>query len=100
MGKHGVILNAHAYRDWANKDNATMVEPSGKIEVYDNMFFQKGSIFNQGNIYDFNEDDFLSACEKTCEKVRLSKINENGLKLQDQFTTEKFLEDVLDVIKK
>ena len=100
MGKHGVILNAHAYKDWANKDNATMVEPSGKIEAYDNMFFQKGSIFNQGNIYDFNEDDFISACDKACEKVRLSKINKNGLKLQDQFTTEKFLKDIINVINK
>ena len=100
MGKHGVILNAHAYKEWANEDNSTMVEPSGKIEVYDNMFFQKGSIFNQGNIFDFNEDDFISACEKTCEKVRLSKVNKNGLKLQEQFTSEKFLENIINVINK
>jgi len=100
MGKHGIILNAHAYKEWANEDNSTMVEPSGKIEAYDNMFFPKGSIFNQGNIFDFNEEDFISACEKACEKVRLNKVNKKGLELQDKFTSEKFLQDVLAVIKK
>lgn len=100
LGKHAVILNAHAYKDWANKDNSILVEPSDKIEAYDNMFFQKGSIFNQGNIFSFNEDNFLSACDLACEKVRINKINENGLKLQKQFTTEKFLSDVLNVVNK
>lgn len=98
LGKYGVILNAHAYKDWANKDNSILVNPSGKIEAYDNMFFQKGSIFNQGNIFDFNEDDFISACEIACEKVRLNKINQSGLKLQEKFTTEKFISDVLNIV--
>jgi hypothetical protein len=77
-----------------------LVEPAGKTEAYDNMFFQKGSIFNQGNIYTFNEDDFLSACDLACEKVRLNKINDAGLKLQQKFTTEKFLDDILNILNK
>jgi len=99
LGKYGVILNAHAYKDWANSENSILVNPSGKTEVYDNMFFQKGSIFNQGNIFTFNDDDFISACELACEKVRLNRVNEHGLRLQEKFTTEKFLDNILTLIK-
>jgi hypothetical protein len=99
IGKHSVILNAHAYKEWANEDNSTLVNPNGKIEVYDNMFFHKGQPFNQGNIFDFNADDFISGCEKAIEKVRLNKVNENGLKLQDKFTSEKFADNILKIVK-
>jgi hypothetical protein len=100
IGKHSVVLNAHAYKEWANEDNSTLVNPNGKIEVYDNMFFHKGQPFNQGNIFDFNPDDFISGCEKAIEKVRLNKVNENGLKLQNQFTSEKFADNILKIIER
>lgn len=95
IGKHGVIMNAHAYKDWANDKNVTLVNPSGKIEAYDNMFFQRGSPFNQGNIFDFDEDEFIDACEKTIEKVKNNKLNEQGLLLQDQFTSENMTNNIL-----
>jgi glycosyltransferase involved in cell wall biosynthesis len=98
LGKHAVILNAHSYKDWANKDNATLVEPNGKIEAYDGMFFHKGQPFNQGNIFTFDDDEFISACEKTIEKVRINNLNSEGLKLQQEFTSEKFADNVLKII--
>jgi hypothetical protein len=70
IGKHAVILNAHAYKEWANENNSTLVEPNGKIEAYDGMFFHKDQPFNQGNIFDFDQNDFISACEKSIEKVK------------------------------
>jgi len=100
IGKHAVILNAHAYKEWANNENSILVNPSSKIEAYDNMFFHKGQIFNQGNIYDFNEDEFISACEKAIEKVSISKVNKSGLKLQEEFSSEKFADNVLNIIQK
>jgi glycosyltransferase involved in cell wall biosynthesis len=98
LGKYGVILNAHSYKDWANKDNAILVEPNGKIEAYDNMFFHRGSVYNQGNIFDFNPDDFISACEIAIEKVRLNKVNSQGLKLQEDFNSEKFADSILNIV--
>jgi hypothetical protein len=98
LGKYGVILNAHSYKEWANKDNATLVNPSGKIEVYDNLFFHRGAPFNQGNIFDFNEDEFINACELTIEKVKSQKTNKEGLKLQDQFTSEKMTDKILELV--
>lgn len=99
IGKHGVILNAHSYKEWANELNSTLVEPNGKIEAYDNMFFHKGQPFNQGNIFDFDPDDFISACEKTIEKVRANKLNSEGLKLQDKFSSDKLKNNILNILK-
>ena len=98
LGKHGVILNAHAYKGWANEDNATLVNPNSKIEAYDGAFFKKGSPYNQGNIFDFNHNDFLSACDTAIEKVKKNRVNEAGLKLQSKFTYEKMVDSILSHI--
>jgi len=95
IGKHGVIMNAHGYKGWANEKNATLVEPSGKIDSTDGVFFHKGGNHNQGQIFDFDEDDFISACEETIKKVESSPLNEEGVKLQEEFTKEKLLNNIL-----
>tara|TARA_R110000772_G_scaffold249530_2_gene363809 strand:- start:9387 stop:10475 length:1089 start_codon:yes stop_codon:yes gene_type:complete len=86
LGKHAVILNAHGYKEWANDENSTLINPSGKIEAYDNMFFHKGQPYNQGSIFDWNEDEFIGACEEAIKKFESNKINEKGLELKDKFT--------------
>ena len=40
-----------------------MVDPSGKIDSVDNLFFRKGHPVNQGNIFDWDEDDFINGIE-------------------------------------
>jgi hypothetical protein len=96
LGKHGVILNAHAYKGWANEQNATLVNPHSKVEAYDGMFFKKGSQFNQGNIFDFDHNDFLKACDVAINKVKLNRVNQNGLDLQKKFTFEKMVDNILN----
>ena len=98
LGKHAVILNAHAYKDWANEENSCLVNPSGKIEAYDNMFFQKGGMFNQGNIFIFREDDFIDSCEKAISRVKNNKINTEGLKIQEQFTINNTCDKILKLM--
>jgi glycosyltransferase involved in cell wall biosynthesis len=94
LGKHGVIMNAHGYKSWANEKNAILVNPNSKIDACDNVFFHRNQPFNQGNIYDFSEDDFISACENAIERVRLSKVNQEGLKLQEEFSSQKFADNI------
>ena len=96
MGKHAVILNASAYKEWANEKNSVLVNPSGKIPVYDGMFFQEGAPYNQGNIYDFNEDEFIDACEQAIKRVKESRVNKEGLLLQENFTYEKTTDAILE----
>ena len=66
---------------------------------YDNMFFNKGTPFNQGNIFTFKEDDFISACEVAIKKTESQKLNEPGLALQKDFSSEKFLQNILTHLK-
>jgi hypothetical protein len=97
LGKHAVILNAHSYNDWANEGNAILVQPTEeKIDVYDDTFFKKGAPYNQGQIFDFNEDEFIHACEKAIEKVKSNKVNESGLKIQEDFPVSKTLDSILE----
>ena len=98
LGKHAVLLNASAYKDWANEENAVLVEPSGKRDVYDGVFFHKGQPYNQGQIYDFNEDDFISGCEEAISRVKTSRVNTAGEKLKEQFTYSKMVDSILEVM--
>ena len=72
-----------------------MVSSNGKIPSADGVFFNEGADFNQGRIYDFNEDEFIAACEKAIERVESSEENLNGLKLQKEFTYEKMVDQIL-----
>lgn len=98
VGKHAVVLNEHGYKEWANEKNSTLFNSSGKIECYDGIFFKKGESLNQGNIFDFNEDDFLSACEEAVKKVGKNRVNEEGLKLQETFTIDKTLDGLMELL--
>ena len=95
LGKHAVIMNAHAYKDWANSDNAVLVNPSGKIPAYDGVFFNEGAPYNQGNIFDFDEEEFIAGCETAISRVESNRVNVNGLKIKEDFSAEKFLDAVL-----
>ena len=44
---------------------------------------------------DFDENEFIDACDKTIEKVESDKVNKNGLKLQEDFSSEKFCDNIL-----
>lgn len=99
LGKHGVILDAHAYKSWANTDNAVMVESSGKIDAADGVFFKQGELFNQGQLFDWDEDDFLDGCEEAIKRHEANPVNEAGLKLQEKFTYAKTLEGILKVME-
>ena len=98
LGKHAVILNASGYKGWANDKNSILINPSGKISSVDNVFFKAGADFNQGDIYDFNEDDFISACEEAIKRVESGKKNKEGLKLQEEFSVTRFSDSILKTL--
>ena len=98
IGKHSVILNAHSYKDWANEKNSTLVNPSGKIASHDGVFFNTGQEFNQGLYFDWNEDEFLSACETAEKKFINNSVNHEGEKLSKLFTWERTTKTLLDLM--
>lgn len=99
LGKHGVILNAHAHQTWATEKNSVLVNPlSEKIDCYDNVFFKKGTDINQGQYFNYKEDDFVAACEEVIKRVESNKVNTEGLKLQEEFTYAKTVDEILKLI--
>jgi hypothetical protein len=63
------------------------------------MFFSEGQPFNQGNIYDFDPDEFIDACEQAIKRVEINRVNEDGLKLKEEFTYEKTTQSILKEIE-
>jgi glycosyltransferase involved in cell wall biosynthesis len=98
IGKHAVVHNAAGYKAWANADNAVLVESTGKETVYDGVFFHPNQPFNQGSYFTWNEDEFITACEKAEKKYLENPVNEAGLKLQKEFTWEKSAREILDTV--
>lgn len=94
LGKWSIVLNSTSHTDWATADNSILIDPSGKEEVYDEIFFKKGSEFNQGNIYTFNDDEFISAMEKA--ETIYGNRNTEGEKLVDSFTYKNTLNKILE----
>jgi hypothetical protein len=99
MGKHSVIMNATGYKEWASKENSVLVNPSSKISSVDGVFFNEGAEYNQGKIYDFDEDSFIEGCEGAIKRVESNRVNEEGLKLQEEFTYKKTADKILELIK-
>lgn len=95
MGKHSVMLNCNGYKSWANDNNSVLIEPDKKIPAADGVFFNEGGETNQGSIFTFNEESFLNGCEKALERYRDNKKNEEGLKLQEEFTVSKTFDAIL-----
>lgn len=100
LGKWSVVLNATSHKDWATKDNCVLLEPSCKIEAYDNTFFKKGSDFNQGDIYDFNEDEAVQAIEKAVAFAENKLINTAGIQTGQKFTYKNTVSQLCDIISR
>jgi hypothetical protein len=98
LGKHCIGLNAHAYKEWLNKENSVLIEPTGKIPCYDNIFFRLGDNYNQGNIFDWSDQDLLAAFDKIEEKYKTNPVNTEGLKLQEKFTYSKMVDSILNIM--
>jgi hypothetical protein len=100
LGKHAIVLNSHGYKEWANENNSVLINPNGKIPCYDNIFFHQGADFNQGNIFDWNDEDFLNGLDIVESKFKLNNINTEGLKLQNEFTYTKMVDSILNYLTK
>ena len=97
LGKWSIVLNAHGHKAWANKDNSILINPNGKIDSQDGIFFHKGQIFNQGNFYTWDVKDVQNAMDLAVQKAKTPNLE--GEKLSTQFTYEKSLDYILSKIE-
>lgn len=99
LGKHGVINNCTAMKDWASDGGATLVEPTAKIPSEDGVFFRAGAPQNQGNLFNFNLEGFVEACKAAVVKFELSPVNKAGLTLPDTYNYARTLDIIESDLK-
>lgn len=94
LGKWSIVLNETSHKDWANSKNSILVEPCGQEPIYDNIFFQENTDFNQGSMYTFSEEQLINAMQKAESKCKSN--NTEGEKLKDKFTYVNTLNKILE----
>ncbi len=82
LGAWPIAMKAHAYLDYLTDDNAVFVTPNGKRPAADGVHFAPNGPFNQGNVFTFDDEDFLKGCEEAERRVKTIGINTQGLLLQ------------------
>lgn len=97
LGKWSIVLNSTSHKDWANTENCILIEPNGNEEIYDDVFFHKGSEFNQGHINTFSNEDFYLAVDKAISKCE--NKNKEGIKLKNTFNYNNTIKQILNIIK-
>lgn len=97
LGKWSIVLNATSHKDWANESNCILVEPNGLEECYDGKFFQKGSAFNQGNIFTWDSDIVAQAMDLAVSKK--GQNNTNGELLKEEFSYSRSVDRLLKGIE-
>ncbi|MEK6880885.1 MAG: hypothetical protein AABY22_14795, partial [Nanoarchaeota archaeon] len=80
--------------------NSILINPCQKIPVYDNIFFKQGQQFNQGSFYDFDDQEFINGLDLAIERFQKDRINHTGIKLQEEFSSEKMVNRILEEIEK
>jgi hypothetical protein len=96
LGKWSIVLDHTGHRGWATKENSILVEPTGMRPVYDNVFFHKGTPFNQGNIYNVSEERIFDAFALAEQKAKTPNIE--GKKLREKHTYSNTVEKILEKI--
>lgn len=94
LGKWSIVSNCSSHKDWANENNAILVDPIGMQECYDDMFFRKGLGFNQGNYFLLSEESLIDAMERAERKAKI--VNEEGKKLKEDFSYCKSIDKILE----
>ena len=95
LGCWPIVLDATSHKDWANKENSILVEPSSKSSIIDDRFFFRHSEFNQGQMYNFSDEGFYNAVDIAVAKVTSKQKNEEGKKIKENFTYRNTLENIL-----
>jgi len=98
LGKWSIVLNSTSHKDWANKDNSILIEPSGEMAVSDGVFFNDNQAFNQGTFYTWTEDEAISAMELA--ESKMGQVNTEGVKMGDKLTYENTVDSILSLVFK
>jgi hypothetical protein len=95
LGKYMVGVRTMGVREWAGVGGADLIDPDGKVPCYDGKFFQQGTGWNQGNFYSYDTEKFSEAMDSALTKKLANKTNQQGFKIQEEFTWGKTVDQIL-----
>ena len=95
LGKHMVGIRANGVAEWANDENAILIETNGKEPCYDDRFFRPGP-FSQGEFMTWDEEQFKNAMLKVLDRFNSNPINTKGLELKDKFKWSSVVDSILE----
>jgi len=98
IGYKSLAANINILPYVATNSEVNDILPSGKTEAYDGIFFKRGSDFNQGSIYDFNEDEAIQAIEKAANLAENNIVNTAGIELGQKFTYKNTVDNICRVL--
>lgn len=93
IGKWSIVNHVTGHKDWATEENSIIVKPTSKVPCYDNVFFAQGQQFNQGNFWNYTDEQLLEAMKKA--ETLAKKPNLEGKKLCETHTYSKTVEAIL-----
>jgi hypothetical protein len=93
LGKWATVMNHTAHKDWATAENSILVEPDGRMSVYDGVFFKPESPTNHGQFYTLSEENMINAMEIAEKKAKTP--NPNGQNLQKTHSWAKAVDNIL-----
>lgn len=93
LGKWATVMNHTAHKDWATSENSILVEPDGRMPVYDGVFFKPDSPTNHGQFYTLSEENMIAAMEAAEKKAKTP--NPDGQKLQISHSWGKAVDGIL-----
>lgn len=94
LGRWAVVLNEHVHKDYCNEKNSFLVSATSKIPASDGLFFHPGQRFNQGNWFNWNDDEVMVAMEKACDKAKERNIE--GEKIKETFSYKNLVDKILE----
>ncbi len=97
LGKWSIVYNHTGHSSWATKENSILLEPQGKEESHDGLFFNRESKWNQGSICTFDENQVSEAMDKAADLHDVT--NEGGLGMAKKFTYKKTVDSLKEIIK-
>jgi len=98
LGNVCVVSNCTAHKDWASGDNIVLVEPEGKEECYDNVFFQKGNPFNQGSFYKISDESIEVGIQRGFDLYNENQNKYDRADLIEKFSYKKTVDGILNVM--
>lgn len=98
LGNVCAVSNCTAHKDWAQGENIILVEPDGKEDCYDSVFFHKGGSFSQGRFYKLSDESIEDGISRAFQKFQEKPEKYDRSDLIEKFSYKNTVDEILKVV--